>query len=101
MTNKKGNSNNNYNVNSKYNGEIQGSLHCAMDGETVHCFGRADVLWLSDVLRRIVVERRFDRGLLVVSLSEDFGKVAGTGGGVLGDLFAAAEAVRDDGGFRV
>jgi septal ring factor EnvC (AmiA/AmiB activator) len=27
----------------KSKGEIQGSLHCAMDGEAVHCFGRGDV----------------------------------------------------------
>src|SRR6266851_4242938 len=25
--------------------EIQGSLHCATDGETVRCFGRDDVFW--------------------------------------------------------
>ena len=24
--------------------EIQGSLHCAMDDKTVHCFGRDDVV---------------------------------------------------------
>src|SRR6266851_5622274 len=29
---------------SKNNGEIQGSLHCALDGETVQRFGRDDVL---------------------------------------------------------
>jgi hypothetical protein len=28
--------------NSKCKGEMRGSLHCAMDGETVHCFGRDD-----------------------------------------------------------
>jgi hypothetical protein len=30
------------NGNNKDNGEIQGSLHCAADGETVRCFGRDD-----------------------------------------------------------
>jgi hypothetical protein len=34
-------------------------------------------------------------------LGEDFGEVHGVGGGVLGDLFAAAEAVADDDGFAV
>ncbi|MGH9597259.1 MAG: hypothetical protein ACRD3K_10730, partial [Edaphobacter sp.] len=28
-------------------GEIQGSLHCAADDKTVHCFGRDDVVLLS------------------------------------------------------
>ena len=34
-------------------------------------------------------------------MCEDFGEVHGAGGGVLGDLFAAAEAVADDDGFGV
>jgi len=34
-------------------------------------------------------------------LGEDFGEVFGSGAGVLGDLFAAAEAVADDDGFGV
>jgi hypothetical protein len=34
-------------------------------------------------------------------LGENFGEVFGAGVGVLGDLFAAAEAVADDDGFGV
>jgi hypothetical protein len=39
--------------------------------------------------------------LVLWSLGEDFGEVLGSGRGVLGDLFAAAEAVADDDGFGV
>jgi hypothetical protein len=39
--NGKGNDKNNGKDNGK--GEIQGSLHCAADGEAVRCFGRDDV----------------------------------------------------------
>ncbi len=34
-------------------------------------------------------------------LGEEFGEVFGVGGGVLGDLFGAAEAVGEDGGLGV
>ena len=37
----------------------------------------------------------------MIGLCEDFGKVSGAGGGVLGDLFAATEAVGDDDGLGV
>ena len=37
----------------------------------------------------------------MISLGENFGEVFGAGVGVLGDLFAAAEAVADDDGFGV
>jgi hypothetical protein len=47
MTNKKGKGNSKSNYKDK--DEVQGSLHCATDGETVRCFGRNDVYWGREV----------------------------------------------------
>ena len=42
-----------------------------------------------------------ERPLLMATAGEDFGELHGAGVGVLGDLFAAAEAVADDDGVGV